>query len=381
MIRFGKKAAVLTAAGVLAAMSITGCSSSIDTDEVVATVGDEDITMGVANFYARMMQGQYETYYAQLMGTTGEDMWAQEVSDGVTMEESMKDSVMTTLQNMYLISQHASEYEISLTEDEQTAIEEAAQQFDADNTDEAKEAVSGYRQDIEKYLELATIQNKMIPKMQEGVNEEVSDEEAAQKAMQYLFFSYTTTDEEGNSVDLSDEEKATQKTNAQSLVDRVRGGADIETVASELGVTVNTLTFDSETTSPNTDLIAAADALENEGDVTDLIETDSGIYVGRLTSLLDREATDQEKENIISERQNEQYNSLLEEWRDATEISVNDNVWDKVNFTDQGVTITTSEEAESSEDTSSADSSSTDASADDSASADGSADTTDETAE
>ena len=381
MIRFGKKAAVLTAAGVLAAMSITGCSSSIDTDEVVATVGDEDITMGVANFYARMMQGQYETYYAQLMGTTGEDMWAQEVSDGVTMEESMKDSVMTTLQNMYLISQHASEYEISLTEDEQTAIEEAAQQFDVDNTDEAKEAVSGYRQDIEKYLELATIQNKMIPKMQEGVNEEVSDEEAAQKAMQYLFFSYTTTDEEGNSVDLSDEEKATQKTNAQSLVDRVRGGEDIETVASELGVTVNTLTFDSETTSPNTDLIAAADALENEGDVTDLIETDSGIYVGRLTSLLDREATDQEKENIISERQNEQYNSLLEEWRDATEISVNDNVWDKVNFTDQGVTITTSEEAESSEDTSADGSSSTDASADDSASADGSADTTDETAE
>lgn len=381
MIRFGKKAAVLTAAGVLAAMSITGCSSSIDTDEVVATVGDEDITMGVANFYARMMQGQYETYYAQLMGTTGEDMWAQEVSDGVTMEESMKDSVMTTLQNMYLISQHASEYEISLTEDEQTAIEEAAQQFDADNTDEAKEAVSGYRQDIEKYLELATIQNKMIPKMQEGVNEEVSDEEAAQKAMQYLFFSYTTTDEEGNSVDLSDEEKATQKTNAQSLVDRVRGGEDIETVASELGVTVNTLTFDSETTSPNTDLIAAADALENEGDVTDLIETDSGIYVGRLTSLLDREATDQEKENIISERQNEQYNSLLEEWRDATEISVNDNVWDKVNFTDQGVTITTAEETESSEDTSADGSSSTDASADDSASADGSADTTDETAE
>lgn len=381
MIRFGKKAAVLTAAGVLAAMSITGCSSSIDTDEVVATVGDEDITMGVANFYARMMQGQYETYYAQLMGTTGEDMWSQEVSDGVTMEESMKDSVMTTLQNMYLISQHASEYEISLTEDEQTAIEEAAQQFDVDNTDEAKEAVSGYRQDIEKYLELATIQNKMIPKMQEGVNEEVSDEEAAQKAMQYLFFSYTTTDEEGNSVDLSDEEKATQKTNAQSLVDRVRGGEDIETVASELGVTVNTLTFDSETTSPNTDLIAAADALENEGDVTDLIETDSGIYVGRLTSLLDREATDQEKENIISERQNEQYNSLLEEWRDATEISVNDNVWDKVNFTDQGVTITTAEETESSEDTSADGSSSTDTSADASASTDSSADTTDETAE
>ena len=75
MVQFGKKAAVLTAAGVLAAMSVTGCSGSIDTDAVVATVGDEDITLGVANFYARMMQGQYETYYAGMMGTTAEEMW------------------------------------------------------------------------------------------------------------------------------------------------------------------------------------------------------------------------------------------------------------------------------------------------------------------
>ena len=64
----GKRAAVLTAAGVFAAMSVTGCSGSIDTEAVVATVGDEDITLGVANFYARMMQGQYETYYAGMMG-------------------------------------------------------------------------------------------------------------------------------------------------------------------------------------------------------------------------------------------------------------------------------------------------------------------------
>ena len=57
MMRLGKRAAVVTAAGVLAAASVTGCSGSIDTDAVVATVGDEDITLGVANFYARLTQG------------------------------------------------------------------------------------------------------------------------------------------------------------------------------------------------------------------------------------------------------------------------------------------------------------------------------------
>ena len=40
MMRFGKKAAVLTAAGALAAMTVTGCSGSINTDSVVATVGE-----------------------------------------------------------------------------------------------------------------------------------------------------------------------------------------------------------------------------------------------------------------------------------------------------------------------------------------------------
>ena len=113
MVQFGKKAAVLTAAGVLAAMSVTGCSGSIDTDAVVATVGDEDITLGVANFYARMMQGQYETYYAGMMGTTAEEMWSQDAGDGKTYEESMKDSILESLENMYIISQHAQDYEVT----------------------------------------------------------------------------------------------------------------------------------------------------------------------------------------------------------------------------------------------------------------------------
>ena len=77
---------------------------------------------------------------------------------------------------------------MSLTEEEEEAISEAAAQFDEDNTDEAKETVSGYRKDIEEFLRLATIQTKMDSKMREGVDEEVSDEEAAQKAMKYCIF-------------------------------------------------------------------------------------------------------------------------------------------------------------------------------------------------
>ena len=216
MVRFGKKAAVLTAAGVLAAAAVTGCSGSINTDAVVATVGGDEITLGVANFYARMTQGQYETYYAGMMGTTADAMWTQEAGEDQTYEESVKDGLLENLENMYLISQHAADYEVALTEEEEDAIAEAAAQFDEDNTDEAKETVSGYRKDVEEFLRLATIQTKMDSKMKEGVDEEVSDEEAAQKAMKYVFFSYTSTDDSGNSMELTDEEKEDLKTDAQS---------------------------------------------------------------------------------------------------------------------------------------------------------------------
>ena len=390
MMRLGKRAAAVTAAGVLAAVSVTGCSGSIDTDAVVATVGDEEITLGVANFYARLTQGEYETYYASMMGMTAEDMWAQEYDEDTTFEEQVKDSVMESLEDMYVLSQHAADYDIALTEEEESAISDAAEQFEADNTDAAKEAVSGYKKDIEKVLELVTIQNKMDSAMKEGVDEEVSDEEAAQKSMQYVLFSYTTTDDSGNSTELTDEEKEELKTTAQSLADRTAAGEEFATVAEELGAEAQTATFDSESTSPNEDLIAAADALQNEGDVTELVETDSGIYVAELTSLLDREATDAEKESIVEQRRQDQFDSLLEEWKDAIEIEVNDRVWNKVDFIDQGVTVVTPEEetdttedsgtdtttegTESTEGTDSTDTSGTDAAAD-------SGSTTDDTAE
>ena len=320
MVRFGKKAALLAMAGVLTAASVTGCSGAIDAEATVVTVGKEKVPLGVVNFYARMMQGQYETYYAGMMGTTAEELWTQDAGDDKTYEESVKDSVMEAVENMYLISQHSGEYEVVLTEDEKEAIQKAAEQFDKDNKDESKEAVSGYRKDIEKYLELMTIQSKMSEKMREGVNEEVSDEE-----------------------------KAKAKSTAETIAERAKAGEDFAAVAAELGTEVQKTAFDAKSTSPDAALIEAANALAAEGDVTGAIESDAGVYVAKLTSLLDREATDQKKASIIEERKQEQYDSLLKKWRKETDIKVDKKVWKKVDFEETGVKIITSEKSSSEE--------------------------------
>lgn len=339
--QFRKKLIIMTAAGALAVSTLAGCGSSMDNDAVVAEVGKDQITLGVANFYARMQQAQYETYYAGMMGMTGEDMWKQEIEDGKTYEDSTKESVLEALENMYLLNQHAADYDIELTEDDQKAIDKAANLFVEDNTLEDKEAVSGYEKNVKKFLELATIQSRMDQPMKEGVDEEVSDDEAAQKSMQYVLFSYNKTDEEGNSEAMTDDEKAAQKQKAQEFADNLKAdeNKDIEAAAQGAELEVQTASFDSESTSPNADLVKAADAIENEGDVTDIVDTDSGIYVAKVTSFLDREATDAKKESIVEERKQEQYDSLLKKWREDTEIKEHKKVWKKVNFEDQGVTI------------------------------------------
>ena len=353
MVKFGKRLALLAVAGTLAAASLTGCGS-LNTDETVATVGDEKITLGVANFYARMQQGQYETYYASMMGTTAEELWKKDASDGKTYEEQTKATILENLENMYLLSQHASDYNVSLTDQEEQTIKDAAKKFGEDNSDDVKKVVSGEEEEIVKVLELMTIQSKMRTAMEAGVDENVSDEDAAQKSMQYLWFSYTTTDDSGNSQTMSDDEKAALKASAQAYDDRLKGGEDMETVAAAAGLTAQTATFDSESTSPNTDLIAAADALENEGDVTDLVETDDGIYIAKLTSLLDREATDSKKDSIVSQRKQDQYTSLLDGWKGDTKIKEDKKVWKKISFENQGVTIKTSDSTDNSSDTSDA---------------------------
>lgn len=341
-----RKRMAAAAAGIIAAVALAGCSHSMDNDAVVAEVGGEKISLGIANFYARLQQAQFETYYAGLMGKTGEEMWAEEDGDGVTYEETTKKTILEELENIYMIKQHAADYGVELSEDDKAAIDKAANSFVEDNTLEDKEAVSGYEKVVKEFLELATIQNRMDKKMKEGVDEEVSDEEAAQKSMQYVLFSYTKTDEEGNSEEMTDEEKEALKGSAKEFADSLKNseGHDLEAAAGEAGLEVQTATFDSESTSPTEDLVKAADALENEGDVTDIVEANTGIYVAKLTSKLDREATDAKKESIVEERRNEQYDSLVEQWREETDIKEHKKVWKKVSFQDQGVTIKQSEE-------------------------------------
>lgn len=329
-----KKIIMCMLAGLLTVSSLTGCSS-FQADEVVATVGDEEITAEVANFYARYVQAQYETYYSAYLG---ENMWSSAASAGKTYEEAVKEAVLEDLEDMVVLEQHMDEYEVSLSDEEKQVVKDAAKEFGEANPLEDKEKVSGSEKAVERVMTLMAIQMKMQNAIQDGADTEVSDEEAAQKSMQYAFFSYTPTDEDGEPEEMTDDEKAEVKEKAEAFAKEAKEAEDFEAFAKEQDVEVKTATFDAESAVPAEDLVKAADKLE-EGKVTDLVETDKGCYVAKVTSLLDREATDSKKEIIVDERKQDLYTDTCEKLRKDAKIKVNDDIWEKISFKDIKVTI------------------------------------------
>ncbi|MFQ9395918.1 MAG: hypothetical protein ACLR2E_20240 [Lachnospiraceae bacterium] len=153
-----------------------------------------------------------------------------------TYGETTKSNIVESLENMFLMEQHMSDYGVSITDEDKTKISEAATRFIEENDEKTVKAMNATQENVERLLTLYTVQSRMYNAIIAGVDTNVTDEEAAQKTVKYVLFSTAgSTDEDGNSVEMSDEEKAAKKEQAQKLLDAVKGGEDMADALTELG--------------------------------------------------------------------------------------------------------------------------------------------------
>lgn len=334
-----KRLLMIAAAVMLSVTSLAGCSS-LKSSEVMVKVDDSEITADVANFYARYMQAQYETYYGAYMG---DNMWNTEAEEGETYEDSVKDSVIEALERMLVLEQHMGDYNVSLSDAEKDVIKKSAKEFDEDNTLENKEKIMSNTEAVERILTLMAIEQKMTDEIEKDADTNVSDKEAAQKKMDYVFFAYNKSTEEESGEESeeepTDEEKAEVKKQAEAFVKSAKeDSSKFAELAGEQGLEVQTATFDAESQTPYADLVKEADALK-KGEVTDVVEAGSGCYVAKVTSLMDKDATETKKEEIITERKNELVSEVTEKWLDDAKVDVNKKAWKKIDFNELGITM------------------------------------------
>ena len=79
-------------------------------------------------------------------------------------------------------------------------------------------------------------------------------------------------------------------------------------------------------------MLQAAEKLGEGEFAKSLIETDTYYYVIRMDSLFDQDATDRKRASIISDREDELYNSTVDGYKEAADWSVDEKVWEAVNF-------------------------------------------------
>ena len=220
---------------------------------------------------------------------------------------------------------------IELTDEEKAEKKDIAQRFmDALNASEDPASVI--------FADLRTEINDQL-------NEERRAEEAAAQED-----SSTAEDETGDAAQ-SDSTEGTSGDAAQSDSTADTSGdsssTDTEEDSDVVYLTSSQTTFGADDEDLDDALKEAAETLSDGEVYGEVIEGEDAYYVVRMDSVLDRDATDSQKETIVQERQSEAYSDLLDGWIEESDISVK-RAWNRLEVTDYDLYTMTVDSADSS---------------------------------
>lgn len=322
----------LLLATVLGVSALTGCGNSIDANKTGATLDGEEISLGFMNFMAKYQQAIYDGQFSSMFGDQ-QDVWSQDLfGEGTNTETSVKNNVSDDIEEYYLLEKHMSDYKVEITDAELSAMDEAAGQFMKDNSRKAIKQLGATKEYVKEMLRLSTIQSKMRDAIYAEVDTNVTDEEAAQKTISYVQVGCkSTTDEDGKTVDYTEEEKASIKKEVESF--KESAADDFASAAETAGYTVSNASFgeNDENSTLNEAVLEAANKLK-EGEISEVITTDDNYYVVRMDSTFDKEATENKKKSIVTDRKNDHYTEVCDGYKEEAEYVLNEEEWAKIKF-------------------------------------------------
>ena len=393
-----KKGAALALAAVMCAGVLSGCGK--DSEGISAfTYNGKKVDADFTNFALRYEQSKVDDLYAYYGQMMQQDIWAMDDGQGLGIStwDNFKANIGEDIEKMFLAEDHAADYDVSLTDEEKKAIADAAAQFLADNDEKALASMSATQETVERYLTLCAIKAKVEVGMTADVDTNVSDEEAAQRTVDYIRYTPTTEAEtetetesemaateadventvqteadvqaltEGetsvvetevsNKTKSSDTEKAETepapaeteaepapaetesedpamaeadekyREMAQEKLDEIMSGkTDFDAAAAAVtdeavpGVINSSFTFGKDDTDPDAAIIEATNDLEDGAVVDHLIEVDDSYYILCVKAAFDEEATEDKKEEIVTQRKQDKIDEVYEGWMADTKF-------------------------------------------------------------
>ena len=288
-------------------------------------VGDTQVDYREGMVYLNAVQEDYEQYY-------GSDIWKYAVdSRGNTMGEVIKDQTLEQIIYIKVVCRKADELGIVLSEEELQTVDQQTAAY-MEKIQGSSLTLHGVNADIVRRIYSDNLlARKTFEVTTLNVDTDIPDEEAAQHKFYAIAIRNFKIDASGNRVSYEATELEELKARVESLRQQSLETEDFYKLAAAN-------TEDSamlEITGGIGDFPAIYEdtvlAL-NAGEVSEVIETGDYYYIFYCVTDFDVDATQEKKEEMIAERQEEEFQTRYQEWRESIRIEVNEEVWDALDF-------------------------------------------------
>ena len=319
---------------------LSGCKSDGENTRVVLTTGfskneifrieNKSCTLPEVMVFLTNIQNRYESVF-------GEEIWYAS-TDGMTLEEDVKDTVLAQLAQMKTMDLLAERNGVSLSDEEKEKAGQAAAEYFSSLNETEKELLGVTEKEIENlYLEYA-LAEKVYDFIIKDINPEISDDEARTITVQHILLKTYAVDGTGKKIEYSEEEKKEVYRKAEEILKLAREeDSDFEKLIMEYSEDERSV-YSFGKGEMESSFEEASFNLET-GQISDIVETSYGYHIIKCISTFNREETDANKVKIVEKRKEEVFGQEYEAFVTTLTRNINEELWESVSLIhDENVT-------------------------------------------
>ncbi len=326
-----KKAVALCLAAVLCAGGLTGCGGNTKVVFTTGLSGNQLFKIGSATCTTPEIMIYLTTFYNQYVNSYGQEMWHYDFG-GVSLEEHVKDVVLSKMAQIKIMNLMAEERKITLSDEEEKKVLEAAKCYYEMLEKDLIQQEGITEKIVETVFREYALANKVYITITESAEMEISDDEARAVTVQEIYFKNWRI-KGGEKVPLSEAQILEALKTAKKALALVNSGEDFETVAmqySEDKQIVKSYARGS-VEAHFEELLFSMD----EGDISEVVETEDGYYIIKCISTIDYEATQANKLVLAEQRKKEAFSKAYKEIATGTHSQFRDRHWEKLTLNEE----------------------------------------------
>ena len=295
-------------------------TTGVGKDEVFR-IGDEVCKKEELLVYLTTVQNQYESVY-------GAQIW--KVSrDEVTVEDSVKDTVLARIAQIKTMYAMAVERGIELSDQEQRQVENASNTYFNSLSEYEKDTLGVSPDTVRKlYLEYAMAE-KIYQTIIQDINPEISDDEARTITVQHILIKTYHDAGQGLRIPYSNAERQTAYEKAVEVRQKALDGkSNFEELAIQYSDDDEiTCSFGKGEMDQTIEDVAFGLATDQ---ISEIVENEDGYHIYKCISTFNREETDANKIKIVEKRREAAFGQEYDAYVSTQKKQLNEELWENL---------------------------------------------------